>query len=190
MQYRERLAKVLHTAESELRSLMDAATKEPDYEAVVDLAAVAAQLRRLAPPAETTERVTRAAPRFASAERKYPLFTRNREELIKTGWSSTSRSEYQHRAPIEVLLFLAGKLEEFRKSAKGRFSMESVLPLTLPPGRQVPDYQAYLCLAWLREIQLVKKDGRTGYLVMGKKSVPAVVEAALEETTSEGDTSR
>ena len=46
-------------------------------------------------------------------------------------------------------------------------SMDVVLPLKGEDGIDVPDYQAYLCLAWLRTIGAVEQRGREGYTMNG-----------------------
>ncbi len=42
--------------------------------------------------------------------------------------------------------------------------MEENLPLKDPAdGTEIPTYQVYLCLAWLRQAKLVEQHGRQGY---------------------------
>ena len=41
--------------------------------------------------------------------------------------------------------------------------MEDVLPLGYAGGKEIPSYQAYLALAWLRSVEAIRKDGREGY---------------------------
>ena len=41
--------------------------------------------------------------------------------------------------------------------------MEDVLPLVYEGGKEIPSYQAYLALAWLRSVEAITKDGRDGY---------------------------
>ena len=50
-------------------------------------------------------------------------------------------------------------------SASGkRIIMDKVLPLKDPVNESVfPDYQSYLCLAWLKSVGLVTQHGRQGY---------------------------
>jgi hypothetical protein len=45
-----------------------------------------------------------------------------------------------------------------------RITMERIMPVRdEASGSVVPDYQAYVALAWLRELNLVVQHGRQGY---------------------------
>lgn len=44
-------------------------------------------------------------------------------------------------------------------------SMDGVLPLSADDGSEIPDYQSYLCLAWLRSIGVVDQQGKEGYVL-------------------------
>jgi hypothetical protein len=47
-----------------------------------------------------------------------------------------------------------------------RFSMDDVMPLTDPAdGSELPTYQIYVALAWLRSVGLIEQHGRQGYSV-------------------------
>ena len=96
--------------------------------------------------------------------RKYPQFARQQNELIKFGWSKRARKEYQHRSPRTVLELLVGRIAEFGARRK-LFTADMILPLKDSAGNEIPSYQAYLCLAWLRECRLVVAKGRQGYRV-------------------------
>lgn len=94
---------------------------------------------------------------------EYPQFRRDGETLVKIGWSKRERKTYEHRAPRRVLEAL---LQALRGAGAGgaRFAMENVLPLRDPEDRtEIPDYQAYLTLAWLRRTGLLTQHGRQGY---------------------------
>ena len=163
-----------------------------DYEAVAAVAPWAAKLRGLLDndPKAHTERAGRVttdngrgrSPRQTNAgsdsvvaqrpirrrvrppkSSEYPKFRADGEHLVKIGWSKSKKKEYEHRAPKRVLEELARFLGEASKKT-ARFSMEDVLPLGDPDdGRELPSYQVYLCLAWLRHIDLVQKHGKDGY---------------------------
>ena len=92
---------------------------------------------------------------------QYPTFVREGENLIKIGWSKSERAEYEHKSPKRVVTALCQTLT----GAKGkRIKMGKVLPLKdTPNGSAFSDYQAYVCLSWLKSVGLVTQHGRQGY---------------------------
>jgi hypothetical protein len=181
--------------ESRLRELMAQASADGQYETVATLmgwakaiaAVVASPLEnptssqvapvseiagsdaiRLATPFETRR------PRSTRVSRmQYPRFARYRNELVKTGWSKKEKKEYQHRAPRGIVDLLVARLDRFRGKD---FTSDELLPLADDDGQEVPSYQAYLCLAWLREAGMIVKNGRHGYFMDGTVDLKAAVE--------------
>jgi hypothetical protein len=99
---------------------------------------------------------------FNAARRdSYPRFRRDGDRLVKVGWSRKGREEYEHRAPSSVIWAFAGTLRDQDKESP--FRMEDLLPVTSDAGAELPSYQAYVVLAWLRSEGVVTKDGRDGY---------------------------
>jgi len=92
---------------------------------------------------------------------QYPRFVREGDNLVKIGWSKSQRAEYEHKSPKRLLAVLCESLT----SANGkRIMMDKVLPLKDPAtGAAFPDYQSYVCLAWLKSSGLVTQHGRQGY---------------------------
>ena len=95
---------------------------------------------------------------------KYPRFERDGGRLIKIGWSKKSREEYEHRASREVAQAFARALWNAMEPGK-TFAMEEVLPVRDSAGDELPDYQSYLSLAWLRSEGAIEKLGRDGYVL-------------------------
>jgi hypothetical protein len=120
----------------------------------------------------STEKVPRSArppspPRRKDLNKnsaKYPLFLRYGGDLVKIGWSKKLRAQYEHKSPKEVLDLLAATLANLGSDGR-RFTMEQVLPHMNLNGLDVPTYQTYLCLAWLRDAGLLHQHGRQGYSV-------------------------
>ena len=102
---------------------------------------------------------------------EYPKFRRDGETLVKIGWSKSDRSTYEHRAPRRVIKVLVAALN--RVGDKGtRFTMDSVLPLRDPDEKtDIPDYQVYLALAWLRATKLLTQHGRQGYSLLPEQDL-------------------
>lgn len=113
------------------------------------------------------------ARRGKATKEVYPQFVREGDSLVKIGWSKSEGKTYEHKAPKSVLRALLQALG--RVGAGGeRFTVEALLPLK-DSGSDIPDYQTYLVLAWLRSIGLVIQHGRQGY------SLP--VDTSLERET-------
>jgi hypothetical protein len=69
---------------------------------------------------------------------------------------------------MKVLNLLAGAITNASTKGK-RFTMERLLPLVNShDGNRIPDYQAYIGLAWLRQQGLLVQHGRKGYSLATK----------------------
>ncbi len=110
-------------------------------------------------------RSTGAAMPSEAIRSRYPLFVRSGSDLVKISWSKTKRAEYEHRTPWRNAEDVVGAL--VRVGAGGaRFTMEDVLPVRRQESdEEVPAYQAYAVLAWLRQEDLVAQYGRRGYSI-------------------------
>ena len=171
-------AQVLLEAKNRLRQILDSALKAQQYSDVARVAHTAEEVTKLATAlAETAERpvagmrseLHRARVRRPSTGpgngRKYPIFEREGDRLVKIGWSKKKRAEYEHRASREAVLCFVQHLADHVGEAE-LFDMESLLPVPDSTGGDVPDYQAYLTLRWLQEVGAVEKRGRDGYLLL------------------------
>ena len=107
---------------------------------------------------------------------QYPRFERDGDKLVKVGWSKKNEEVYEHRAPKDAIMRFREHLAE-KFDAGAMFTMEELLPVPSTNGGEVPSYQAYLALAWLRDRGAVRKKGRDGYTY----SERAIDEAGLEE---------
>lgn len=98
----------------------------------------------------------------------YPRFYRERDELVKIGWSKKRRAEYRHKAPWPIVQKVVQVIEE--KGTRGTmFLLEDLLPVTNQDGSEIPSYQVYLVFAWLKQEHLIIQHGRRGYTL-----VPAI----------------
>lgn len=176
----QRTYNLLTETEKNLAQLASEAGATRDYDQATSLIEVARRIKQMAeqfdPDASKTEtrpisvgrtNGPRPGPQPNTPTRvrnklgQYPKFLREGENLVKIGWSKSQRSDYEHKSPKRVL----GVLCESLRSADGkRIMMDKVLPLKDPvSGSHFPDYQSYLCLAWLRSAGLVVQHGRQGY---------------------------
>ena len=199
MRYKEEANKVVVCAEASLRTLAEQALEARAYAEVAHIASLADALRGVAERSEATvdsapaavnvaslrselpvRRAKRSLKSPARARRGYPRFERDGDKLVKIGWSKKSREEYEHRAPraaVEAFTqFLASKVPTGEK-----FLIEDLLPVGNGADGELPSYQVYLTLAWLRELGAVKKVGREGYILQ-KDTVNGGLDELWEQT--------
>jgi hypothetical protein len=177
-------AEALRQCEARLRELMAEASAAGQYESVANLMAWAKAVAEIvdgyqSSQSEVSSRPTKTstrseesafrpqAPASKRAARKgtrqtYPRFKRYRDELVKIGWSKKEKKEYQHRAPWSVVEILCRRANEWQGKD---FVSDDLFPLAAVDGTEIPSYQAYLSLAWLKHEELVLQNGRQGYHV-------------------------
>lgn len=173
---------VIADAETSLRRLIEEAMREQRYADVAEVARLADALARVCAtqlhdrelgkpqlvPNLLTEDAARSTPsrRAAPARRKpaFPRFERDSDTLVKVGWSKKNRTSYQHRAPKETVFAF---LRHVSASVKPEqvFAVEDLMPVPdFAQGGEVPAYRVYLALAWLRNVHVIEKKGRNGYV--------------------------
>jgi len=147
------------------------------------LATLAAPVQRPTRIATSQQLPARRAPkkrRKAKLASDYPKFSRDCDELVKIGWSKKHKAEYRHKAPKLVVYLVAEALQ--RKGANGeRFAFEELLPIRDKDGMEVPSYQAYLVLAWLRKENLIERHGRQGYSLSPATDLTRAVKECWEQ---------
>lgn len=117
--------------------------------------------------------------------RAYPRFFRDGEWLIKVGWSKKTKNEYEHRAPRRILDLLMRRIQEL--GGGGKFEIEQILPiLDLEQGTEIPSYQIYLLIAWLRQLKLLVQHGRRGYSISNLKDFRIRIQQAWEKVPNRG----
>jgi hypothetical protein len=193
---------VVRMAEASLRELIQTAVNDGQYDHVATLARLAEQLAQIRnndwpkgtakPEAAGVATVNLAAPVSSRKVRKvakrgkkrrksnYPTFKRIGDSLVKIAWSKATKSEYQHQAPKDVAVSLLRKMQEFSHHEE-LLAMDAILPLSTADGEEVPAYQSYSCLAWLREIGLVQQHGRRGYTVLADAESTRLIEKSWNE---------
>jgi hypothetical protein len=103
-------------------------------------------------------------PRRSSRRDQYPRFLRDGERLVKLAWSKKERAPYEHRAPREVIQTLVNAVQ--KKKGEGKlFQAADVMPLKNAVHEEFPSYQSYLALNWLRDVGIVRRKGREGYVL-------------------------
>lgn len=181
----ERASNAIRQAEQEIREQIAEAATAGTYQLVERLSSIARRLSDMAeeaaatpatnmPPLQATSPGTRKTPtskpasragRRTSRKEGYPRFERTRDVLVKIGWSRKGRSEYIHKAPKAGVDAVARRVMNLGKGGR-MFTTEDLLPVKVSGGGDdLPGYQAYVCLAWLRTIGVVEQHGREGYSV-------------------------
>jgi hypothetical protein len=167
--------RVVRDAERALRGLIEQGMAEHRYADVAEVARVADALARLlgarqevsrspAPPTPTPSR-QRRVPKRDGSKKSYPRFVRDRDKLVKVGWSKKSKAEYEQRTPFDVADALVSAIRA--QVGDGElFAATDVIPLPASEnGASIPDYQAYLALKWLHNEGVVTKHGRDRYAI-------------------------
>lgn len=97
-----------------------------------------------------------------STDSGYPRFLRQGDRLVKIGWSDRDEKEYEHKAPRSCAMAVAETLRK-RLASDRSFSIADILPVYDSTGQEVPSYQVYLVVAWLRSLGLVQREGKNAY---------------------------
>jgi hypothetical protein len=181
-----------------MATLAGEAAKEASYDAaacLIDLAKDVADLaskarahldpaaRASGQPAQnvqntaTTLKTTSPSPIKSRPKRgEYPKFLREGDNLVKLGWSPSEKAEYEHKSPKKIIPLLIAAISKMGSNGR-RFSMDKVLPLAdLTEGSRVPDYQVYLCLAWLKTLGFLTQHGRQGYSLTTRAPIEPLIE--------------
>lgn len=175
---------IIKRAEEELRAHVQRALDEGRYADVAALARLADGLAQLATaeglangpavrtPREASPRVSnqqverravQAPTRSARGAKAFPRFEREADKLVKIAWSKKDRSEYEHKAPLRVVNLLIDAIRS-KKGEGSKFTTPDVLPLIDSKSRgEIPSYQSYLALGWLRHEGVIVKYGRDTY---------------------------
>jgi hypothetical protein len=191
--------RIMHEARDRLRELAAESLESNDFEAVRQIAEIANAIESIIkdrcqpevpeihsdgqpkrPPAQRRTQATRKAG-SRRPESGSPLFCRQQNDLVKIGKSKRGKGPYEHRTPGRVLTLLASRIAS-NGSAEKLFRLDDLLPLRDPAsGADVPGYQAYVCLGWLKSESLVRQHGRRGYTVPDPRKLVAAVESRFQK---------
>jgi hypothetical protein len=177
----EKAKAVIAGAQSSLRELMEAAIRQHRYGEVAEIAGLAEGLSKLlvggaapepdpTPPAASRDRAKPGTERPSGGRQKargnaaYPRFERDGDKLVKIGWSKKHKDEYEHRAAREVVIAVARHVASRVKPGQV-FEVENLLPMPDSAGAEIPAYQVYLTLGWLRDAGALEKKGRDGQVL-------------------------
>lgn len=135
---------------------------------------------RKQPRLRRSRRKKRIRKRALTALAEGAVFRRDGDILVKIGASRSDSGEYQHRVPKWALDLLVGRMAAVRDPGQ-LIRMDDLLPLAdEQANRDVPVYQAYVGIAWLRSESLVRQHGRQGYTVGNAARLTADVNTAFD----------
>lgn len=113
---------------------------------------------------------------------RYPMFSRDDESLVKTGLSQKSGTTYEHRAAKSAIEIIISRIRGVASEEGRPFSAESLSDIgSHSDDSEIPGYQLYLTLAWLKSLGLLKQHGRKGYSIATPESFEADVEKAWSD---------
>lgn len=118
--------------------------------------------------------------------KREPRFEREGDALVKIAWSKKNRAEYEHKASRDALARVMERVEEQGRRGK-MFRMEDVLPVLMTDGAELPSYQAYLCVGWLKTEGLLEQHGRQGYTIPQGVTINKEIERAWAELHARGE---
>ena len=198
MEYRDRAIAALHAADqrvrADLRTIIVEAVAAEAYADVASIARIAGALSNLlrqldsdvdggesesalsavrslgAGQPDSVRAVAEGQKRHArkgSPREQYPQFLRDGDRLVKVAWSKKERGPYEHRAPRAVIQALVNAVQKNKGEGK-LFQAGDVMPLKNSAHEEYPSYQSYLALNWLREIGVIRKKGREGYILQSR----------------------
>lgn len=184
----ERAESALRRCEVEVQGLLVRAAGSGLYDEINRMTEIARSLDDMATAAQSAQRleagsdgsllrpatdpVGNALPKRPRAK-DYPKFSRDGQQLVKIGWSKKYREEYIHRANFEQARSI---VEYLVVAGNGRpVSVDNILAVRESDGAEIPGYQVYLVLAWLRKEGVVDRVGRQGYLVKDSGNLKAIV---------------
>lgn len=195
MSVQDDIVSVLSQAEVQLASRLQKALEDREYSDVVELASVSQQVHELIQSMHgeewaseprisvRSESVSHAEahnsiprqPKIDVPRRRatiYPRFARMGDRLVKIGWSKRDRAEYEHRAEKFAVSAVVSALRRF---GSRELTIDSLTPVHDKHGTEIPSYQVYLVVAWLRACGAVEKAGRGGYVLNPERLTVAAV---------------
>lgn len=177
--------KRIAACEADIKALMTTLVAEGKYDELPALAALAARLSELTTSGNGRAEVSRsqALPRNdASAQDNavdaksrtakqepldYPRFERSEDRLIKVGWSKKDREEYEHKASKEAARAVFDAIAN-ASASRDFVRVEDVLRVRGKEEEEMPSYQIYLVIAWLRSSGALEREGNEGYRIKKK----------------------
>lgn len=172
----EKINKTLEKCERSIRELISTAAQEGDYEGVERATDIAVNLRNLKQQkngigntnTKASETISKPKSQSSAKSRKktdYPYFQVKQDTLIRFGWSKKEKREYSHKIPKSAFDGVIEAISKISKRGKEPYTAESIIELANQhPDQDIPSYQAYVVIGFLKEVGLLEQVGREGYI--------------------------
>ena len=110
-----------------------------------------------------------------------PQFLREKAELVKLGWSAIKEGTYEHRVHEEIVHTISAIVASKGKAGH-RFTMNEILESLSAEknSKQIPSYQVYAVVLWLKWAGMVLQHGRQGYTVIRPQTFASSLETAWQ----------
>ena len=145
------------------RTLSELALRDEGSASGSVAASAAARKRRTPRATAATSTGARIGRRAVRSD--YPRFLRQHDQLVRIAYSKREKKEYRHKAPYSVLQALISAMSSVGTDGK-IFSTDVFLPLRDPSDNSdVPNYQAYVGIALMKQTGLIDQHGRQGYSI-------------------------
>jgi hypothetical protein len=199
-----RLRKLIADVDGAARREIALAAREGRFDELLQLTPIAKEIAALAmrwpcdatpaqmalvQPEATTEPIASAVPldnvtakpsgKFKRSD--YPKYLREKNDLVKLGWSPREKGPYEHRVPKTGVDAVASAVASRGKSGH-RFTMEEILNAltSAKSGEQVLSYQTYAVVSWLKWAGMVLQHGRRGYTIVRPQTFATSTETAWQ----------
>ncbi len=196
----ERGTELLRRLEQDLRVLVREAASTGDYESVMALTFWARSIasliaRRLEQatavlaeaddvqlfPANRSRDKKASTARRKPAKGEYPRFLRQANNLVKVGWSRRGKEEYEHKVSEGIVMLIARGIAKAGLNGELTPTEKFLSAVTSEGAAEVPEYQVYVVLAWLRSLGLVTQHGRRGYTISQPNDLTPQVRSFWEQ---------
>lgn len=108
----------------------------------------------------------------------YPRFLIREDQLVKLGWSSSSKKEYEHRVPRSGLDAFTDYVGALRRSRFPVTAEAIAKGIQKSDPQRILGYQVYVVAAWLKTLDLLRSEGRQGYYLPDGIDWPEAVNSA------------
>ena len=169
---------VLSRTEADLLKAMAAAAQDGDLELLDKARWVIGQVQQITnglarngstQAMSSTRRRTPSAvgPKSIKENNKsYPAFRAKNGTLYRAAWSRKKNSEYEHKVPKSIVDQIVQAMAAVATADGRPVTVDAILATANSASvLQIPQYQAYLVVSWLRRANCVDQVGRDGYQV-------------------------
>lgn len=111
----------------------------------------------------------------------YPQFLREKQDLVKLGWSHRKKEPYEHRVSKTAVDVISTAVTALG-NAGHRFTMHEILKSLdgVNSTGTIPSYQMYAVVSWLKWAGMILQHGRQGYTIIRPQTIASSIETAWQ----------